>query len=73
MITKKQILDQLHTVLDPELQVNIVDLGLIYEVNVDKENNVKIIMTLTSPGCPLSYVFDMLVREAVSQIKEVKK
>lgn len=53
MITKEQIIDQLKTVYDPELGINIVDLGLIYEVQISDEGDVQIMMTLTTPGCPL--------------------
>lgn len=72
MLTKKQILSCLKTVIDPELQVNIVDLGLIYGVEI-KDGLVKIKMTLTSPGCPLSYIFDEMVTEAVKDVKGVKQ
>lgn len=53
MLTKEQIEEALRDVLDPELGINIVDLGLIYEINLDDKNNVNIKMTLTTPGCPL--------------------
>ncbi len=47
------VLEALHEVIDPELGVNIVDLGLVYEVAVGAEGDVAIRMTLTTPGCPL--------------------
>lgn len=53
LLTKEQIEEALRDVLDPELGINIVDLGLIYEINLDDKNNVNIKMTLTTPGCPL--------------------
>lgn len=49
---KSAIIDVLKTIFDPEIPVNIYDLGLIYEVNVLPENNIEIVMTLTSPNCP---------------------
>lgn len=49
---KSAIIDVLKTIFDPEIPVNIYDLGLIYEVNVLAENNIEIVMTLTSPNCP---------------------
>ncbi|MFV0365798.1 MAG: iron-sulfur cluster assembly protein [Mangrovibacterium sp.] len=52
------IIENLRTVYDPEIPVNIYDLGLIYNVNVDENNTASIIMTLTAPGCPVA---DMLV------------
>lgn len=73
MITKENVLQQLKTVIDPELNINIVDLGLIYDVIIDqKKGNVTITMTLTTPGCPLSMVFDEWVPEAVKKIPGVK-
>ena len=69
MVTKEQILEKLKNVLDPELKINVVDLGLIYEVSVDNKNNVEIVMTLTTPFCPLSAFFE---KELASAVKEVK-
>lgn len=51
---KKAINNALETVYDPEIPVNIVALGLIYEVKVDENNHVKILMTLTAPNCPVA-------------------
>ncbi|MDF2536182.1 MAG: hypothetical protein K0R18_2344 [Bacillales bacterium] len=50
---KDSVYRELHKVIDPELDINIVDLGLVYDVNIDTNNNVQIEMTLTTPGCPL--------------------
>lgn len=72
MVSEKQVREQLKEVIDPELDINIVDLGLIYEIEVDKENNVEILMTLTTPGCPLHGVFDELVKKEVRKIEEVE-
>jgi len=53
-ITEKQILERLKTIPDPEVEVNIVDLGLIYEIKHDEENKkVHILMTLSARGCPV--------------------
>ena len=49
---KQEVIEKIKTVFDPELPVNIWELGLIYEVNVVPINNVQIIMTLTAPSCP---------------------
>lgn len=67
--TEEEIFEAMKDVVDPELMVNIVDLGLLYGVNVDDEANVTLDMTLTSPTCPLTdrieydtkYVLDPLV------------
>lgn len=52
-ISRSTIIEHLHTVIDPELDITIVDLGLIYDVQFPTKKDVKIIMTLTSMGCPL--------------------
>ena len=49
---KSEAIEQIQTVFDPEIPVNVYELGLIYDVNVDPMNNVHILMTLTSPSCP---------------------
>lgn len=53
-----QIIEKLKDVYDPEIPVNIYDLGLVYNVDIDENNKVNIVMTLTAPGCPVA---DMLV------------
>lgn len=71
MITKEQVMERLKTVMDPELHINIVDLGLIYGVECMSENDrclVKVKMTLTTPGCPLAPVIDKLVRGAIKSL-----
>ena len=68
---KKMVWEKLSKVMDPELDVDIVGLGLIYEVIVSGGGKVKIIMTLTTPGCPLAGVIDMMVREAVVSVEGV--
>lgn len=72
MVEKKEIREQLKEVIDPELNINVVDLGLIYEIDVD-ERDVSILMTLTSRGCPLHGIFNELVTEEVEKINEVEK
>lgn len=54
------IIERLKDVYDPEIPVNIYDLGLIYNVDIDDNNQANVIMTLTSPGCPVA---DMLVED----------
>ena len=64
---KEEVIEKIKTVFDPELPVNIWELGLIYEVNVVPINNVQIIMTLTAPSCPaaqsLPHDVDQKIRE----------
>ena len=71
MISKEQVLEALKAVIDPELLVNIIDLGLVYDVFIEDGGKVTIQMTLTSPGCPLSMVFEELVPAAVKNVKSV--
>ncbi|MFB6213813.1 MAG: metal-sulfur cluster assembly factor [Candidatus Nanohaloarchaea archaeon] len=70
MVTKEDVREQLKEVIDPELDINIVDLGLVYEIEVE-DGDVEILMTLTTPGCPLHGVFDDLVRREVNELEEV--
>ena len=67
-----KVWEALKTVLDPELGISIVDLGLIYSVKMG-EGVVDIKMTLTSPGCPLAPLIDEMVRKAVGEVEGVKK
>lgn len=72
-ITPEIVMERLKTVIDPELYVNIVDLGLIYEVKVETVNNkafVKILMTLTTPGCPLGGMIEDLIRDALHSLPD---
>ncbi len=63
----------LRNVLDPELGVNIVDLGLVYEVEVnERAGSVAIKMTLTTPGCPLSGFMDDQIRAQLTQLPQVR-
>ena len=71
VLTTERVWDALKEVLDPEIQVSIVDLGLIYDVQVDDaEVNVK--MTLTTPGCPMSRFIAHQAQEAVSAVEGVE-
>jgi len=72
MVSKKQVLEKLRKVYDPEIPVaNVVDLGLIYDVNIDEKNNVNVKMTLTFAGCPLAAYLVKLVEESIKEIPEV--
>ncbi len=63
---KERIIESLKNVFDPEIPVNIYDLGLIYSLEVDEETHaVKIEMTLTSPGCPVAQTFPGTVQDQV--------
>src|SRR3984957_10001643 len=66
-----QLIEKLKTVFDPEIPVDIYELGLIYKVDVSDEKNVAIDMTLTAPGCPVAGEMPEWVREAVESIPEI--
>jgi len=69
---KVEVIKKLQTCFDPEIPVNIYDLGLIYEVNIDDENNVQILMTLTTPACPVAGTLPGEVEALVAELQEVK-
>ncbi len=70
--TEETIVAMLKTVYDPEIPVNIYDLGLVYKVDVDEEKNVTIDMTLTAPNCPAADFIVEDVRMKVESISDVK-
>ncbi len=63
------IINNLKEVYDPEIPVNVYDLGLIYNVDVDENNNASIVMTLTAPGCP---VVDVLIDDVTQAAQSVE-
>ena len=65
---EERIIDVLRTVYDPEIPVDIYELGLIYEVKVDEELNAKVLMTLTSPSCPVAESMPQEVEEKVRAV-----
>lgn len=70
-ITKKIIITELKNVLDPELHINIVDLGLVYDVKVSPKNHVTVEMTLTTPACPLGPQVEKEIREALEVVEGI--
>jgi metal-sulfur cluster biosynthetic enzyme len=71
VLTTELVWDALKKVLDPEIQVSIVDLGLIYDVSVN-DAKVSVKMTLTTPGCPMSRFIARQAQEAVSALEGVE-
>lgn len=69
----ENIVRTLKTIFDPEIPVDIYELGLIYDVFVNENYDVKILMTLTSPNCPVAETLPMEVKEKVSSINLVKE
>ena len=72
MELKDKVIGEIKKIYDPEIPVNIYELGLIYDINIDNKNNVKIDMTLTSPNCPVAESLPNEVKNSVKEIKEVK-
>jgi FeS assembly SUF system protein len=69
---RDDVIEVLKTIYDPEIPVNIYEIGLVYEVNVDADANVRILMTLTSPMCPVAESLPPEVEERVEAIEGVK-
>ena len=67
-ITEEQVVEELKKVMDPEIPVNLYDLGLIYKINIDFKNNILIEMTLTNPNCPVAGSMPKSVGLAVQTI-----
>jgi metal-sulfur cluster biosynthetic enzyme len=65
-MTKKNILEKLKNVIDPELGVDIVSLGLVYKIETEK-NKTKIVMTLTTPGCPFGPMFEAMIKNELGK------
>lgn len=66
-----EVVGALKTVYDPEIPVNIYDLGLIYDINIDHQAHVEIVMTLTAPGCPVAGSMPGWVKDAVESVAGV--
>ena len=72
MDLKEKIINEIRNIYDPEIPVNIYELGLIYDVFVNEDNEVKILMTLTTPNCPVAETLPQEVEEKIKSIDEVK-
>ncbi len=72
MNLREQVLEILHDVYDPEIPLNIVDLGLIYDLQVSNEGEVFILMTLTAPGCPVGDLIAQEIQDRVLALPGVK-
>lgn len=73
---KKNIIEKLiyslKEIYDPEISINIYDLGLIYDIQIDKISNVKIIMTLTTPNCPVADYFINEIKKKIKKLNNIK-
>ena len=69
---EKDVLDMIRTCYDPEIPVNIYELGLIYEININEDFDVHVLMTLTSPSCPVAETLPPDVEEKIRGVEGVK-
>lgn len=68
---REGVIEALHTVYDPEIPVDIYELGLIYDINIGPSGDVAIKMTLTAPGCPVAGSMPGMVKDAVGAVESV--
>lgn len=68
----ENIIKALKTVFDPEIPVDIYDLGLVYDVQISEDGDVKVVMTLTTPNCPVAESLPQEVKEKVAAVENVK-
>lgn len=68
---KTRIVDELKEIYDPEIPVNVYDLGLIYGIEIDKQGSVTITMTLSTPGCPVADQIESEIRDRVAELEGV--
>jgi FeS assembly SUF system protein len=73
MSLKNKVISEIKKIYDPEIPVNIYELGLIYDIKIDDNNNVKVNMTLTTPNCPVAESLPKEVKDSIKEIKEVNK
>ena len=71
MELKEKIIEEIKKIYDPEIPVNIYDLGLIYDIKVEDKNTVKIKMTLTSPNCPVAESLPKEVKDGIMQVEGI--
>lgn len=71
-LLEEEIIKSIKTIYDPEIPVDVFELGLIYEITINEDNSVKILMTLTSPNCPSAEEIPRDIEEKVSAIEAVK-
>lgn len=70
-LLREQIITALKTIYDPEIPVDIYELGLIYDINIEDSNNIKIKMSLTSSGCPVAESMPVQIEERIKTISEI--
>ena len=70
-LTTDEIIKKLSTIKDPELGINIYDLGLIYDIKIDEGNNIKITMTLTTVNCPVADSFPLEIAKNITSLENI--
>ena len=73
MELKDQIIAEIKKIYDPEIPVNIYELGLIYDIKVENKNTAKVKMTLTSPNCPVAESLPKEVKDGIMQVEGIDK
>ena len=73
MESKDQIITEIKKIYDPEIPVNIYELGLIYDIKVENKNTAKVKMTLTSPNCPVAESLPKEVKDSIMQVEGIDK
>ena len=73
MELKDQIIEEIKKIYDPEIPVNIYELGLIYDIKVENKNTAKVKMTLTSPNCPVAESLPNEVKDSIMQVEGIDK
>jgi len=73
MELKDQIIAEIKKIYDPEIPVNIYELGLIYDIKVENKNTAKVKMTLTSPNCPVAESLPKEVKDSIMQVEGIDK
>ena len=68
---KNKVIEEIKKIFDPEIPVNIYELGLIYKIEVDKNNKVDVDMTLTSPNCPVAESLPNQVKDSIMKVEGV--
>ena len=73
MTLKENIIKEIRKIYDPEIPVNIYELGLIYDIKIENDNIAKVKMTLTSPNCPVAESLPKEVKDSVMQVEGIEK
>ena len=73
LTVKEKVIEEIKKIYDPEIPVNIYELGLIYDVKVENKNTAKVKMTLTSPNCPVAESLPKEVKDGIMQVEGIDK